>query len=600
MDRDLSRRLRQDDGVALVVALAVTAIAFVVVSAVLAQAIHNVVQSGYGRRRFVAVNAAEGGLNWYANELTNTSLAALATAGLGWALPVSTCQSEPLLKDSCWYVYSGVGGTTGATATVPERASYQVRVLYTSQNPCRDPSTGQNAQCGLANVPARPSTVGQAVASPQTGVLLLNDTPTAPFPDPAYAIVRVVGSVGSTQRALEAYVRMDSERGGVRGGISAISICLASGADVYVEGDLAVNNEAVLGGSRPAAFNEPVNCPDTFQYGDLVVESGGSLEVRASALIPTAIGSLSVRGGGVWVQGNAKFWVNGDLWSEGAIRIGCATVGTCTGGEAFFLSHSQCTESGTIQCVKDDALGATIDLGPYAQVEGNAIQCTEPCPPPSDFASLTWNEADWTTDGWSVQYPISSTSVISTLTTPASMPTVKTVYRLGPSASPCDIDLSGAQILLKAPVAVVSECRFIFDGAGASIEQATGTSGGALLFISAAPAAGVNAAACGTSSSSSPGPKDFVIANNPHFASPVFFYTPCILWFRGNQSKGSFDTIEGQFIGRYMIIKNGVKLIQRDMKLEVGVSVPGQIASFQIDTRFIREISPTKVLANLA
>lgn len=62
-------RLREEQGVALVVALLVTFVVMLLSTVVVSQAIHNTGQSGYDRKRLTSVNAAEAGLNYYYNYL---------------------------------------------------------------------------------------------------------------------------------------------------------------------------------------------------------------------------------------------------------------------------------------------------------------------------------------------------------------------------------------------------------------------------------------------------------------------------------------------------------------------------------------------------
>mgnify|MGYP003347454244 CR=1 FL=1 len=317
-----------------------------------------------------AVNAAEAGLNWYANQLGTSGVTAIGNAGLGWTVPAASCDAAgTAITATCWYVFSPTNATASpqaTVATVPEKATFEIRVLYSSQNPCKDPSgalnTGAARQCGLANVPVRPSawtTTNGVTALSQTGILQLVDTAAKPFPDTAYAIVRSTGIVGTVKRTLESYIRVRAIRGNLQGGLASISMCMGQSAKVNVYGDLSVNNEAV-GGARPYAFS--TNCADTYATGDLVIGGqGGSLTLLASG---DAGGSLTIRGGGVTVKGNAPFSIARDVWAEGSVAIG-------TGTSAL----SACPLSGTIQCVGGDAIGSAVTVGSNAYVAGDTIIC---------------------------------------------------------------------------------------------------------------------------------------------------------------------------------------------------------------------------------
>ena len=71
------RTLDREDGLAMVTALLVTFVVFMLSIAVIRQAIHNVDASGYDQRRLRSVSAAEAGLNWAYNQLEYTEIADL-------------------------------------------------------------------------------------------------------------------------------------------------------------------------------------------------------------------------------------------------------------------------------------------------------------------------------------------------------------------------------------------------------------------------------------------------------------------------------------------------------------------------------------------
>ena len=580
------RPAEAEGGFAIVMALLITVIVFVVMTGILAQAIHNVVLSGYGRRRLSAINAAEAGLNWYANQLGTSGVVAVGNAGLGWTVPSASCDAAgTAITATCWYVFSPTNATAASqttVATVPEKATFEIRVLYSSQNPCKDPSgalnTGAARQCGLANVPVRPSawtTTNGVTALSQTGILQLVDTAAKPFPDSAYAIVRSTGIVGSVKRTLESYVRIRAIRGNLQGGLASISMCMGQSAKVNVYGDLSVNNEAV-GGARPYAFS--TNCSETYLTGDLVIGGqGGSLTLLASG---DAGGSLTIRGGGVSVKGNAPFSVARDVWAEGSVVIG-------TGTSAL----SSCPLAGTIQCVGGDAIGSAVTVGSNAWVAGDTIICNPACPPAAAFPELPWRASDWKAP-WVIQDNITTTTGLLATISSTSTPTVFhiTATNAGGTTSlaPCDLEFDAKTVTINTNIAVVSECRFVFWKNPSTIQGS-----GALLLISASPEAGATTANCGTPASNylqrPYGPRDITIENNPSFLSPIFIYTPCIMWIGNNQSQGNEDRVKGQFAARFMIINNAVTLTQNDIANFV-TSLPGQIARFYQDVKFVREI----------
>ena len=123
------------------------------------------------------------------------------------------------------------------------------------------------------------------------------------------------------------------------------------------------------------------------------------------------------------------------------------------------------------------------------------------------------------------------------------------------------------------------------------------------MLISASPEAGAATANCGTPAGNylqrPYGPQDITIENNPSFLAPIFIYTPCIMWIGNNQSQGNEDRVKGQFAARFMIINNAVTLTQNDIANFV-TSLPGQIARFYQDVKFVREIPWKTASLNLS
>ena len=73
-------RTRDEEGVALVVALLVSFVVMMLSTVVISQAIHGSDQSAYNRTRLTSVNAAEAGLGSYFNYLEVTGTATLSTS----------------------------------------------------------------------------------------------------------------------------------------------------------------------------------------------------------------------------------------------------------------------------------------------------------------------------------------------------------------------------------------------------------------------------------------------------------------------------------------------------------------------------------------
>jgi hypothetical protein len=106
-------RIRDDErGIAIVVAIMVTFVVFLLGLVVIAQAIHNSTASGYDRKRVQSVDAAEAGLDYFYNALEHTqasSLTSIPTTGSVAAAP----GSATFTVTPTWY--SDSAGTVPAT-----------------------------------------------------------------------------------------------------------------------------------------------------------------------------------------------------------------------------------------------------------------------------------------------------------------------------------------------------------------------------------------------------------------------------------------------------------------------------------------------------
>lgn len=586
-------RRTDDDGVALVVALLVTVLAFLLMTGILAQSIHNIVQTGYARKRLAAANAAEAGLSWFANRLTSASLTAISTPSFGWQRDAQG-----------WYVKS-----PEAASGAPDNAKFQLKVRYSTSTPC--PDVKNLSKCSLSHM------------SDAMNLATYIGSGAPVFPSPVYAVVRSIGTVGTiqdtvtgrgsstaVQRVLEEYVRLRAGMTVVAGGLSAISLCMGSGAKVSISGDLAINNQLV---ARQNLAPFVSNCPQTNANGDLVI--GGGQYLRTTSWAPAfARGSVLIKGGGIRVGPQNYISVSGDLWAEGMVGIGCTSGATCV------KSSSQCVTNGTIQCIKGDVLGSAIYQGPNGHIEGTQTACSpEACPPEAYFTEIRWDPSQW--QGWSIVS--GSESTLRTLINGATSPTVIHI-----SGSNCSITMPTGDnvdaLTLRTSVAVISECGYKFDPPGTTLKRSPSDCRTcSLLVLTVIPTdqtlAQVN---CGDASAtwSAPGPRDIRVKGNQNFgalADPgpgIFLYTPCYLWIEGNQCNGCTDSdastpddvitipggqqktnsaneapVQGQFIARYMIIKNGVRLIQNDIGDYLS-SLPGLVSSFEQDVKFVREI----------
>lgn len=574
------RRGREaEGGFAIVIALLITAIAFLILTAVLAQAIHNVVLAGHGRRRLAAVNAAEGGLNWYSNLLSTSPVPVAMNAGLGWTLTggASCWNAGTAIPNTCWYVLGPTTPTATAQVTVatkPELATFELRVLLLSQNPCKTAS-GAQAQCGLNNVTVRPTvwSSGQVVTP---GILKAEDTTAAPWPDTAYMVVRSTGIVGTVKRTLESYVRLRAVRTQLPGGFVSDAVCFGNATKLIVNGDFSIANQAA--GATASGFDG--EC----KSGNLRVDSGESLDIRAYG---TAGGTLQIRGGGLDADLNSTLAIQANVRAENEVKLGSGTA-------------SPYCPTGNSQCVQGSASGSTVTVGSNAYVAGVALNCVPLCPPTVTFPTMTWDQQQWINQGFSIVNVASTSGLLDAM----EAVTAPTVYHITGGAPGCDLsftssDATNADVLLKTQVAVVSQCQFRFNASTAAIKPATGSeSTAALLLVSAAPAVGT--ASCGSPTRTSIGPQDIEINQNPTIKTGFFVYTPCYLWLGNNQNPLSGgDFIQGQFAGRFLMVDQAVTLTQVNIGNFVS-TLPGQLTGFKQDVRFVREILWTIAAANAA
>lgn len=535
----------------MVVALLVTLISFIVVSAVLAQSLHNISQAGYMRRRLSAVSAAEAGLNWYWRTLELTTLTGLQTSG--W--------SEVPAGSGLWQ-YTGTA--TSSVASGPDAPVFRLRVRYFKENPCANPTTGAARTC---------TATGLTVQS------LTED----PFPSTIFAIVRSIGCVGndcasatwptnssSVRRALESVMRLRSRYGGVSGTVTASYVCLDQAADLRMDGDL-----YVLGQAAAAPPGWPAECS-----AGVVVGSGDKL---------TMTGSLYSGDGNITTGTGSDLDVSGDIFAAGSVVLGSgtSTAPVCDGTNDATCG---CSDPNVKLCVRGNVTGSAVTVGSQAAVLGDISVCSPACPPATiDFPKIVWDEKDWA--NWTIHDNATVASAISGLASPME----RSVYRV--TQSPCVIHLSGSYAISVDIAIVGSKCSFELD----SGTTFTGT--GTVLLMSLWPGTpasvgSVPASDCGGGSIEggtvgggfTQGQYDIYIHNNPDTAGPnFFFYTPCSLKIDNN----SATPVKGQLVARYLWIKNGADVTNVSVSGGGGIDLPGIVTGFSQDVRYINEISVT-------
>lgn len=264
--RSVGRRqaASSDSGLAIVVALLVTMISFILATAVLAQAIHNVTQAAYLRKRTAAIHAAEAGLSWYANLLGATSIASLTSTSL-WD------------ESDGWFTL-----TASEVASEPDRATFTLRVKYTLGDVC----------------------LTEPCSADELDPLI----PREPLPQPTiYAIVRSIGTADGVSRALESAVRLHAQVGGAQSteGILGTSLCFSSGGGLTLEGSIHVLDEPALG--WPTGYD--LGC----MSDNLVLGTGNKMTITGDVLVDDQ-GFVAANG--------AQLSISGNLHAEEEILLG--------------------------------------------------------------------------------------------------------------------------------------------------------------------------------------------------------------------------------------------------------------------------------------
>lgn len=528
----------------MVVALLVTMITFVLATTVLAQSIHNVTQSGYLRRRTTAIHAAEAGLNWFSELLSDTRLAQLS--GAQWQ------------RVGDLYVR-----TISDVASDPDQAKATIVVKYFANNPCA--AAGVAPGCSWAG----------------TGLALGSD---ASFPPIAYALVKSIGSVGSTfagspslpvggvRRALESAVRLTPSSPAGMNGISATYLCYGPGGSLTLTGDLRLV-------PQPAGWPVPTNL-SSLVSGSVACNQGLNL---GSGDKLNVTGDVLVSGGSVYFDANPaggatppKVTITGSLWAEGAVSLG-------TG------KPSLPTSCGTSDvCLQSDVVGTTVDWGGGVAILGEVVECSPACPPgAATLDKITWDAFA----GWDITTVSDAPTALSQLIAYAgSSPAAgsKKVFNItstapGTGAGQCDLAVNtgptnSANFTIPegVQIAVTSSCGFTFGSstaiAGSGVLQLVSLWPGTLSAPGAPPTCD--------------GSRDITFSNNSAMTANVVLYTPCILALENNQSP-----LSGQFLARYVIVKNSANLTAAGG----GAGIPppaGLIKGFKQDIRYIREVSP--------
>jgi Tfp pilus assembly protein PilX len=468
-------RMNEERGVAMVVALLVAMVVTLISIAVVAQSIHDLDASGSDRRRLLSVNAAEAGTNaWYAHLQTE---------------PVSSpTYCDPLAE---------------TIATAPAAASY--------------------------------SAVATFYAADGTTEM------TCPFTTttyPSFAKILSTGTLNTTDRQIETYVRLTPQYGGFSAAILGIDGTtfnnqfnvygdVGNDGDIYIlEGDLNITNALTVNGN--------IFVPE----GGLSMSNNSVIKGNAWARDDVTLENPAV------IEGNA-------LSSAGGIFAG-ATGGEIDGSATAY----------------DDIDDASLTIG------GTVSPFTEVGPVPTHtFPQITADTTDWVDAGYSV-VTFSDCGLaydyvrLTGAGTWAGLGYPDTVVRI---TSSCQFkNGNNDTINVGGNLAIVSDGGFKFDlrsnwNGATTVKK--------LYFISTYK---------DPDTCSSPDAKDISVSNNTNFNSylNVFFYTPC------KATMGNTNAFEGQVMASNVEIRNNFKVNYE------AVLVPGiaDITGFKQDISYVREV----------
>jgi Tfp pilus assembly protein PilX len=467
-------KMNEERGVAMVVALLVAMVVTLISIAVIAQSIHDLDASGSDRRRLLSVNAAEAGTNaWYAH---------LQTEAVS-----SPTYCDPLAE---------------TIATAPAAASY--------------------------------SAVATFYAADGTTEM------TCPFTTttyPSFARILSTGTLNTTDRQIETYVRLTPEYGGFGAAILAID-------------GTTFNNQFTVYG-------------DVGNDGDIYILEG-DLNITNSL---TVNGNIFVPEGGLFMSNNSV--IKGNAWARDDITLENPAVieGNALSSAGGIFAGSTGGEIDGTATAYDDIDDAGLTIG------GTVSPFTEVGPVPTHtFPQMPSTTTNWTDAGYSLVTFTGGSACTSAYNwiknTWGSSGLTDVVVRIETS---CTLQNGNNDT-----VTVHGNLAIVNDG-GFNLRLRSNWNGAAtvkkLYFISTYK----DPATCG-----SPDAKDISVSNNTNFNSylNVFFYTPC------KATMGNTNAFDGQVMASNVEISNNFKVNYE------AVLVPGiaDITGFKQDISYVREV----------
>lgn len=165
---------------AIVIALAIVLVVFLLITAVVSQAMYDVSQAMSARRRTEAINAAEAGIGWYAQFVDSATVPDLVD--LPWVNSAGT------------YSLTQAGGLPGVASAdafnAGGLATFRIEAKYFSALPCPQPAVGAAVSgCSMSGAP------------------IVASWPTT-LSSPIWAIVRSTGRSAGFERTMETVMKL--------------------------------------------------------------------------------------------------------------------------------------------------------------------------------------------------------------------------------------------------------------------------------------------------------------------------------------------------------------------------------------------------------
>lgn len=521
----------RDEGLAVVVALMLTLVVFILTTLILADAFHNVAGSANSRERLTAVNAAEAGLSWFVSTAEDASSSTSAlVGGADWTLAGTRFVSQ----DDTF--------VSGA----PNRGAFRLSVGYfLSYDPSLDGSV-----------------VDGSVDDGLSGEVTTFDDSTVS--ETLFAEVWSEGMAcrseesdtecqGWVSRTLRAIVELHPAKSPLNGAFAGMYVCelgnrftiRGPASDVYL--------------LAPAGGGVSEQCKDDSNLG------GPTLLVKSGYF--QTDGNVFVLEGGVSLQTSTK--IDGDLTALGGITLGGGTsnprkktgsgTGSCSTANFAILICGDATS-------KEGAVSELLHAKVLGTKTSNCSSCQLPSP---SFPTVLFNNAKNAFPTWpsAVSLPNGITDFWPSAGTDNQLFTRETCS--------APLVMASGTLTLTHDLAIVSKCGFTF---GNRVEIRPSGPGIVRTLYLITASDGVTATDCLTKKF------DMTFSQNLDASGiRLYVFTPCRLLFN-NQT-----TVTGQLLGRTLYAQGQTTINTLDLVGAPGMNL-GTVSGFRPRVLSIREI----------